>query len=178
MKALIIIDMQQGSFTAETPRFDTDGVISRINMIAAMYRERGDKVIFIQHDGTREGAFIPGTGEWEILPALVMQPGDIIVSKIANDSFYRSALEKILTGLGIVDLAIMGCATDFCVDTTIRSALSKDYKVTVIKDGHTTADRPGINAEAVIAHHNWVWENMNPTKSKLRVIPFDEFMKA
>ena len=38
-KALLVIDMQKGSFTSETPRFDTNGVVKRINELAEMFRE-------------------------------------------------------------------------------------------------------------------------------------------
>jgi len=33
-KALLIMDMQKGSFTLKTPRFDTDGVVKKINALA------------------------------------------------------------------------------------------------------------------------------------------------
>lgn len=47
--------------------------------------------------------------------------------------------------------------------------LSKDYKVTVIEDAHTTASRPHIDAQTVIRHYNWLWGDMTPTKYKLAV---------
>ena len=37
-KALLIIDMQKGSFVPETPRFDTKGVVNRINEMSAAFR--------------------------------------------------------------------------------------------------------------------------------------------
>ncbi len=37
-KALLVIDMQKGSFTALTPRHDTDGVVQRINLMAEAFR--------------------------------------------------------------------------------------------------------------------------------------------
>ena len=51
-----------------------------------------------------------------------------------------------------------GSATDFCVDTTVRAAASRDYEVALIADGHTTRDRPHLEAAAIIQHHNWMWE--------------------
>ncbi|WP_394370561.1 isochorismatase family protein [Dawidia soli] len=39
---------------------------------------------------------------------------------------------------GIRKMNITGSATDFCVESTVQSARSKDYQVTVVKDGHTT----------------------------------------
>jgi len=71
-KALLIIDMQAGSFTPATPRYDSDGVIDRINQLSAIFRSNGDQVIFIRHDGTKEGCYIPGTNGSD----------DIIVGKV------------------------------------------------------------------------------------------------
>lgn len=178
MKALLIIDMQKGSFTPATPRHDTDGVIARINALSNYCRENNYKVIFIQHDGTKENDFIPGTDEWKILPGLIQEGDDILISKTANDCFYNSALNAALKEAGITEVIVTGCATDFCVDTTIRSALAKDCNVTVISNGHTTANRPHLPAEKVIEHHNWVWQNMLNTKGKIKVISLEEFLRV
>jgi nicotinamidase-related amidase len=178
MKALLIIDMQAGSFTDTTPRFDTEGVVSRINGLSTHFRKNGNPVIFIQHDGTKENNFLPGSNEWQLLPSLDIRAADIKVSKTANDCFYRSQLEQVLTGNAIGELIITGCATDFCVDTTIRAAMAKDYNITIIKDGHTTTDRPHADAETVIRHHNWLWENMIPTGGKIQVISFADWLET
>lgn len=67
----------------------------------------------------------------------------------------------------INELVIAGCATDFCVVATVKSALVHDYNLTIIEDAHTTADRPHISAEKRIAHHNWLWANLTPTEGKV-----------
>jgi nicotinamidase-related amidase len=177
MKALLIIDMQKTSFTPKTPRFDSEGVIQRINKLSHKFRLAGDKVIFIQHDGSKEGFCIPNTEEWEILSSLNINRDDLIVTKTANDSFYRTTLKEDLIKFGINELIITGCATDFCVDSTIKSALVNDFDITVIKDGHTTADRPNLKAKQVIDHYNWIWSEMIPTKGKIKVTGFDDYLK-
>ena len=177
MKALLIIDMQIGSFKPATPRFNTDILIYKINKLAAAIRENGNKVIFIQHDGSKENNFIPNSSDWEILSSLIKDPEDLIISKTANDPFYESDLQNTLDKFGIKELVITGCATDYCVDTAVRSALSKDFKVIVVKDGHTTADRPHLKAEKVIEHHNWIWENMTPTKGNVAVVEFEKVIE-
>jgi len=177
MKALLIIDMQKTSFTPKTPRFDSEGVIQRINKLSHKFRLSGDKVIFIQHNGTKEGFCIPDTEEWEILSSLNIKPDDLILSKTANDSFYNTTLKEDLIKLGINELIITGCATDFCVDSTIKSAMANDFDITVIKDGHTTADRPNLKAKQVIDHYNWIWSEMIPTKGKIKVTGFDDYLK-
>ncbi|MFA9390682.1 MAG: cysteine hydrolase family protein [Prolixibacteraceae bacterium] len=177
MKALLIIDMQKISFTPETPRYDSDGVIRRINKLAEVFRKKDDVIILIQHDGSTENFCSPGTEEWEILSELVNHKNDCIVPKTVNDAFYHSELKEILQRLDIEELVITGCATDFCVDSTVKSALINDYKVTVISDGHTTADRTKISAQLLIEHYNWIWSEMTPAKHAIKVISFDDYIK-
>jgi len=168
MRALLIIDMQLGSFRPYTLRYDTFGVIDRINKLSEHFRKSDDLVIFVQHDGTNENSFLPGTEDWSLLPELIRGPADILVSKSANDSFYQTNLHMILTSRG-KELIVTGCATDFCVDATIKSALTKDYSITVVADGHTTADRPMIPAWQVIDYFNWLWSEMTPTGGMTKV---------
>ena len=176
MKALIVVDMQAGSFTAETPRIDSDQVIRRINALSDLFRNNRNKVIFVQHDGTLENCFIPGSPEWQILDSLVIKPEDTFIFKTANDAFYRTDLDTVLKANEIDEITITGCATDFCVEATIQSALVKDYKITIIKDAHTTADRPFMSAESVVEHYNWVWENMTPVNGKIEVMSFEDYI--
>lgn len=168
-KALLIIDMQKGSFTPDTPRFDTDGVVSRINILAQLFRELDFSVIFIQHDGTKTNEFVPNTTEWEILENLKTDPTDVFIDKYANDIFYNSKLQSKLADLNVDELFITGCATDFCVESTVQSGIAKDYNITIVEDGHTTGDRPHLKASKIIEHYNWVWQNMIPTQGKIEV---------
>ncbi len=168
--------MQRVSFTPQTPRFDSQKVVQRINLLSNHFRDQGNPIIFVQHDGTKEGECIPGTEEWELLPELEVASTALLVSKTANDAFYRSELQPLLARLGINELIVTGCATDFCVEATVQSALVKDYRVAVVRDGHTTANRPSIKAKSVIDHYNWVWENMTPTNGLIRVLTTEQIL--
>lgn len=172
MRALLVIDMQKGSFTERNPRFNHTEVVEKINALATAFRKAKSPVIFIQHDGTREQAFVPGTTAWELLDEIDWQPDDIIISKTANDAFYRSDLSSVLESYQIQDLIVTGCATDFCVAATVQSALTKDYTITVVEDGHTTGERPHLTAKQVIDHYNWVWQHIAPTQGRIYVEEF------
>lgn len=50
MVVLLVVDMQVGLFEGHPPRWDTDGVIHRINVVARAVRAVGGMVVFIQHD--------------------------------------------------------------------------------------------------------------------------------
>ncbi|GAA3589791.1 isochorismatase family protein [Flavivirga amylovorans] len=177
-KALLVIDMQKGSFTPETPRHDASGVVNRINTLADRFRTSGNHIFYIQHDGSKHHEFIPNTEAWEIVSELQISKDDILISKYANDVFYNSNLKSELDAHNINELYITGCATDFCVEATIQSALAKDYNITVVKDGHTTGNRPHLSAEKVIEHYNWVWQNMIPTKGTIKVDPFEAILSS
>lgn len=168
-KALLVIDMQKGSFTERTPRFDAVGIVGRINKLALTFRKKNLPVIFIQHDGTGTGEFEKNTWEWELLDDLDVNPTDYLIDKYANDVFYNSKLQGSLSDMNVTELVITGCATDFCVESTIQSALTKDFDITVVSDGHTTGERPNLTAKQVIDHYNWVWQNMIPTKGRIVV---------
>lgn len=166
--------MQKGSFTPQTPRYDTKGVVERINALARIFRASDCPVIFIQHDGTALDEFIPNTVEWELLDELEVEQKDIIITKYANDVFYGSSLSSKLKELQIEELFVSGCATDFCVEATIQSAFTKNFDITVVADAHTTGDRPNLKAKQIIDHYNWVWQNMIPTKGKIKVLSYEK----
>ena len=174
MIGLLVIDMQVGLF-AGASRYDADGVVRRANDLAHAVRAKGGAVVFIQHED--EGDFAHGAPGWRILPALDSRPEDIYIRKTACDSFYRSELDEVLRELQITRLLVTGCATDFCVDTTIRSAASKDYEVVVVADGHTTADRPHLPAEKIIEHHNWMWAKLILPSRPVTVVTANELLR-
>lgn len=175
MEALLIIDMQVGSFRS-AKRYDEIGIVKRINQVADSFRKDEKPVIFVQHDGTKENNFQTGTEDWKILPELKQEDLDLYIEKEANDSFYKTNLSSLLAELKIDHLYITGCATDFCINATIHSALVKDFDITIVKDCHTTADRPNLKAEENIKFHNWLWENLTPTKGSIRAMNSNEIL--
>src|SRR5512134_291561 len=94
MKALLVIDMQVGSFQEDQPRYDASGVIQRINEVAKQVRITRGLVIFVQHQD--QHGFQPGTKNWEILPSLERLATDLCVSKQACDAFYETELANVL----------------------------------------------------------------------------------
>jgi nicotinamidase-related amidase len=174
MDALIVVDMQVGLLNGE-PKHDLHGVIERINQLAAKVRERSGVVIFVQHCSGAEDDFVPGTPGWALLPELHCDPADIVIRKSLNDPFAGTDLAARLKEIAPDRVLITGWATDFCVDATVRSAVSNHYNVVVVTDGHTLNDRPHLNAASVIRHHHWVWGNLI-TQRLVRLARTDELL--
>jgi nicotinamidase-related amidase len=158
MDAMIVVDMQLGLLDG-SPKHDLHGVIDRINRLAAMLRACAGNIIWIRHCG-RDDEFARGKPGWAFLPELDRQEADFVVEKTLNDPFAGTGLQAALTEMAPERLLIAGWATDFCVDATVRSAVSNNHNVVVVSDGHTLSDRPHLDAASVICHHNWVWGNL------------------
>ena len=92
-----------------------------------------------------------------MLTDLDFQQGDSIIRKTSCDAFLGTTLDAFLKSRAIERLIVTGCATDYCVDTTVRSALARGIPTIVPLDGHTTMDRPHLPAAKIIEHHNAIW---------------------
>jgi len=164
MDALIIVDMQAGLLIGP-PKHDLPGVIARINQLATVVRDRSGTVIWIQHCGRPGDGFAPRTPGWSFLPEMDRRQADIVVRKTMNDPFVGTDLKATLDGIKPDRVLVTGWATDFCVDSTVRSAVSNDYHVVAVSDGHTLGDRPHLDAPSVIRHHNWIWSELITNRS-------------
>jgi nicotinamidase-related amidase len=131
----------------------------RLNELAARLRAKGTPIIFIQHCGPQGDDLHPSQPGHAIHEVLTVAPSDNIITKASCDAFLDSDLAGALATLEIGELIVTGCATDFCVDTTIRSSLARGYRTIVPEDGHTTGDRPYLSAQKIIEHHNAIWAN-------------------
>ncbi|MBS1181810.1 MAG: Isochorismatase family protein (modular protein) [Proteobacteria bacterium] len=159
MDVMLVVDMQVG-VRKGAPKYDLLGVVGRINALGVFIRKRGGRVVFIQHAGRKGDDFEPGTPGWRFLPELRRAPDDLVVAKTLNDPFHDTPLCEILNELGVNRLLVTGWATDFCVDSTVRRAVTLGRPVVPVADGHTVSDRPHLPARAVIEHHNWIWSGL------------------
>jgi ureidoacrylate peracid hydrolase len=80
-------------------------------------------------------AFREGTWGTEIIDELKPQEGDKVVSgKCTLCGFNNTDLENLLKEGNIKNVVIGGFLTNFCVESTARSAYDKGYGVTIMKD--------------------------------------------
>ena len=168
LNILVVVDMQNGVFA--TPRFDRPGTTARINALIAA----ADRTIFICHE---EGGMQPGTDAWQLLPELQVPPDALRVNKTACDGFWQTDLAATLQALDAREFVICGCATDYCVDTTLKAGNSRGYAITVASDAHTTADRTWATAAQLIGQHNEVWAGLTMPGNPIRVETSDAIIR-
>jgi nicotinamidase-related amidase len=80
-------------------------------------------------------AFRKGSWGAEIAEAMTPEEGDIIVEgKRGLDCFASTNIDFILRSRGITDVAIAGFLTNCCVESTMRSAYERSYRVITLVD--------------------------------------------
>ena len=81
------------------------------------------------------GAWLRGTPGPEIVKELTPKPGDLVIEgKKTLDAFHSTALDYLLRANEIEYVAFTGFHTNWCVESSARSAYDKGYRVIVVAD--------------------------------------------
>jgi nicotinamidase-related amidase len=171
--AVIVIDMQRALCTGAEEAWDIERVTNNVNDVTTRARTAGVPVILIQHEEP-EGPLQYGTEGWEIFEGVVTDPSDLHLQKRTCDSFHGTQLHAYLEQQGIRRLVVCGLQTDFCVDTTVRRALSLGYDVTLVEDAHSTIDNGVLTPPLIVEHHNKVLGSLQNFGTRMEVKPAAE----
>ncbi len=166
--ALLIIDTQVGLIE---PAYQGFEVLEQIRTLLDKARAAHVPVIYVQHDGPKGNDLEVGTSGWQIHPRIAPQEGEPIVHKRASDSFYQTTLAHELEARGIHHLLVTGGQTEYCVDTSVRRAVTLGYDVTLVSDAHTTYDSKILTAAQIIAHHNDLLDHFGAGEACVLVKP-------
>jgi nicotinamidase-related amidase len=96
-------------------------------------------------------------GSWGAAPFAGFEPltGESVVIHNCNSAFRRTNLEALLGERGIDRLHVMGLATQFSVEHTVRDAADIGFRVTVLSDccasGDPDAHRASLRTLAALA---------------------------
>jgi isochorismate hydrolase len=152
-QALLIIDAQQelidGSHNEPGVALK-EKLIETINKVIEKALVSSVPIIFIR-DLDVSGGEGPG---FQVHPGINMPENATIFDKSATNSFYQTPLLEYLQQEEIEHLVVMGCKTEYCIDTVVRTATVNKFDVTLVGDGHSTNTSIILPAEKIIAHHN------------------------
>ena len=153
MKALIVIDVQNGVYAYEDNEvFGGPALIAAINRLIASARAAGSPVVFVQHEDEWLHA---GSHEWELVKDLDTRgDADIHVTKRHGSAFHDTPLAETLRRLGVAEVVLCGLQTELCVDSTLRHAAALNFDVSLVGDAHSTFDTATLTAPQIIEHHN------------------------
>ncbi|MGH6923085.1 MAG: cysteine hydrolase family protein [Propylenella sp.] len=92
------------------------------------------------------GALKRGSWGSEAFAGFAPKKGEIVVIHNRNSAFRKTDLEAELRKLGIARLSVMGLATQFSVEHTVRDAADMGFVVTVLSACCASADRDAHRA--------------------------------
>jgi len=152
--AILVIDVQTGVVAGAHER---DTVVAHIGRLVDKARRERVPVIWVQH---ADEQLARGSDDWRIVPELTPGDAEPLIEKHYGDSFEGTALEAVLSGLGVGRLVVVGAQTDACIRSTLHGAFVRGYDATLVGDAHTTEDRTAWGAPPpgqIIAHTNLYW---------------------
>ena len=152
-QTLLIIDAQQELIDGNSEAsevFRKEKLISNINLVIEKARESDVPVVFVRDIDVAEGK---GVG-FQVHNGINVPKDAKIFDKAATNSFHNTGLLDHLRSQEIEHIVIMGCSTQYCIDTAVRTATISGLDVTLVGDGHSTTDSDVLSAEQIIKHHN------------------------
>jgi nicotinamidase-related amidase len=154
-QALIVIDAQKELIEGTGEQgsvFQKESLLTNINTVINKALEAEAQIVIVRDVDVAEGK---GEG-FEVHPEIIIPPNSKIIDKKATNAFHGTPLLAALKENKIEHIVIMGCKTEYCIDTAVRAATVNGLDVTLVEDGHSTTDSPCLTAEQIIAHHNKV----------------------
>ncbi|MFJ9848625.1 isochorismatase family protein [Streptomyces sp. NPDC101150] len=152
--ALLVVDVQSGVVEGAHER---DAVVANIGSLVERARRAEVPVVWVRHS---DEGLQKGSDDWRIVSELAPGDAEPLIEKSYGDSFEDTALEAVLSGLGIGRLVVVGAETDACIRSTLHGAFVRGYDAILVCDAHTTGDKTAWGApppDQVIAHTNLYW---------------------
>ena len=117
------------------------------------YREMGDEPYGIFKVVKETGAFQRGSWGAKVAENLDVAENDIIVdNKNGTCAFATTDLDKVLKQNGVNNIVLGGLLTNICIETTMRTAYDKGYKVYALTDCCATV---GLEQQRASIANNW-----------------------
>lgn len=153
-EALLVIDLQNDITLPDgkiaTNTVQSDEAIENINRIISTRRA---ETVYILHEFKEtnpiikfitKGALRHGE-DGALMDKRIKVEGNNFFIKHISDSFSNKDLNAFLVKNKINHLYIAGADAEYCVDKTIKGALNRKYKISVIKDSIVTKTDEGRN---------------------------------
>ena len=152
-QTLLIIDAQQELIDGnqeESAVFNKEQLITNINKVIGKAIEADIPVVFVRDLDVAEGK---GEG-FQVHNEINVPTNAKIFDKSATNSFHGTGLLNHFRIQQMEHVVIMGCKTQHCIDSAVRTATISGLDVTLVGDGHSTSDNDVLSAEQIIKHHN------------------------
>jgi nicotinamidase-related amidase len=156
---LLVVDMQE-VLIAEKPIFQQQ-LIENVKDIINFCRSNQVEVIYVRHQDNEEGSpLVADSPGWQIYHEIKPKDHEKIIDKKFNSAFYQTDLDVYLKSKSIENIIIVGMQTEYCIDSTIKSAFDLNYHVYIPKGYNSTFDSTYVKGQDLINMYNKeIWGN-------------------
>jgi nicotinamidase-related amidase len=140
---LLLIDPQREYVEGGVPLAGIAEAVEEAGLLLRLARGAGVPVFHILHHGKPGGTlFDPNGSMVDPIPALAPAEGEAVVIKGLPNAFAGTDLDGLIRATGRTELIVAGFATHMCISATVRSALDRGYRTTVVAGATATRDLP------------------------------------
>lgn len=149
---LVIIDAQREYVDGKLRLDGIEASLKEASIMLERARKAGTPVIHVMHKGKSGGVLFNPDGPYiEIAGAVAPKQNEPVVVKTLPKAFAGTNLEELISKTGRKNLIVIGYMTHMCVSSTVRSALDKGYRTTVVASATATRDLPDGSGGTVSA---------------------------
>jgi nicotinamidase-related amidase len=159
--ALLIVDAQVGvddlrHWGGATGRRNNQDAEKQLQRLLEEWRSAGRPVAFTLHDSwERDSPLKRSLPTGASKPGLEPRRDEVVVVKHVNGGFFGTDLEIQLRRAGVCRLVVGGFFTNFCVETTVRTAGNIGFDTYLAQDACATTNRigpDGVDHDPEILH--------------------------
>ncbi|MBN2794414.1 MAG: isochorismatase family protein [Clostridia bacterium] len=127
--ALIVIDVQEAYVGNKRGKDSFENIMGHINYAMELFRKAGSPIIVVRDIAEGDGEAYRNIEELETVDS------DLSITKVYNNAFWKTNLEKILQDLDVDFLVLCGNAAEYCVGATYNGAEERGFKTTLLQNG-------------------------------------------
>ena len=128
---LLVIDAQREYVDGRLPLAGIEASLAVGGSLLARARAAGTPVVHVLHRGGGP-LFNPEGPYFQPAEPMLPQDGEAVVEKTMANAFAGTELQAVLEGTGRKELIVIGYMTHNCISSTVRAAIDRGYRVTVV----------------------------------------------
>jgi nicotinamidase-related amidase len=153
---LLVVDVQT-ALIEEHP-YNKQKVIDNIKRLISVARDNEKEVLYVRHDDGKGAALEYGTDRWQVYYEIAPNNDEKVFDKQYNSAFLKTDLKEYLESKKINIIILVGLQTEYCIDTTCKSAFEYGYKIIIPEEANTTFDNEYLTGEKLYEFYNYkIW---------------------
>lgn len=144
----------------ESHPYNEENVIKNIKHLISCCRNKGIEVIYVRHDDGIGSDLEYNAYGWQIYKEIAPEKEEMIFEKKYNSAFLKTGIKEYLDKKNIENIILTGLQTEYCIDTTCKSAFEFGYKIIIPEETNTTFGNEYLTGKELYEFYNYkIWKN-------------------